>query len=222
MLTTGFGDGQARVAVMQEQKCRPLIAGCSDNAYGMPVKIKENVVSKKKRRKKSRSVAGGGEGDFSPFLDDGYTKGTVPWSFEEMVSCLAKLEELKKTPIDDWPLEPESPSFVMEETGEQFSINQGTLAYQAFRELQARYPGPTGCYHSGRLIRFEKFMQEEKKRLCDEGWAIEDSDGFKVDPRIVRALAKLTYTKLVEVEGVKWWMFKYEDVVAAAKALPVE
>ena len=159
----------------------------------------------------------------SPFLQPGFKRGTIPWSLEEMQQHFDAIQKLARTPKDDWPLKEDAGRIVLVDIGQEIHLNQFTMLYQQTRELLDRYPSPTNMYHYGRIMRIEKFFQEEGQRLIDEGWMFQEGGSFQVNRRLLRVLATAAYSKhAVEPDGMDWYVFDYEVVIAAALALPEE
>jgi len=159
----------------------------------------------------------------SPLLQPGFTRGTVPWSLEELEQYFARMQNLADTPKDDWPLKKNPGQITLADTGDVIRFNQFHPMYHEVNDLLDRYPSPTGTFHYGRIMRIQKFLQEEWPRLLEEGWILQGDGGLMVDRRLLRVLATGTYSKHVtEPDGMKWFVFDYGDVTAAALALPEE
>lgn len=154
------------------------------------------------------------------------TSGVIPWSFEGLTEACEFDKQLQATPKDDWDLG-DMPRFLFEdqETGDPklFGFNKFALVNQVARHFFRKYPdAEVAAAHLCRFMYIGDFLNWNRQRLIEEGWAEMKGEQFGVDSRIYAALCELPFTGMVNEGGHGCAHFCYDHVIQRARAVPDE
>jgi hypothetical protein len=138
--------------------------------------------------------------------------GELPWDLDGYDEAMTYIEELLKTPKDDWPTKPMNPIHLRENDGSTsvIRINPHHPINQIMKYLESKYDYPTATSHWARFMNMNSFFARHRERLLREDLIHVEDGGVAIHPDLLDALMTQRYGKR--------HAFVLKDVLRAVRA----
>ncbi len=169
------------------------------------------------RKIKRRRPSGGGDG---PIDHDAIAKGTIPWSLDELQAVLDRVDELYRTPHDDWDRRPQRFTLVQEDgSREAYRMNPDKpmnqiMGFIVGRCREQHLSTTASMAHGIRFMEILEFIRDHQDRLDAADLLLRDQGGdLQAAPELLEVLATSRFTRPKD-DG--YYTFDPDDVIIEA------